>query len=1164
MTDTLPAFGSFVITGIVTSAGSCIDVGTLVTCTLGTLPAGGTWTTTISVLLDPATPGGLYTDTATVTSATPDPVPGNDSDAESTIVLPAVDMVVTKTDGVASVAAGTSTTYTITLTNGGPSTALAGVVVSDPIPAGTFGSESEPNCSIAAGTFTCTTTASIAPFGSVSYQLTLSIPPGYASPTVANTATITANPIAETDPTDDSATDVDTVTSSADLAITKTDLSDPVLAGDDVTYAITVTNLGPSDAAGVVVTDTLPGAVTFVSATPSQGSCSQAASVVTCPLGVVPFGATATITIVVTTTIDGPITDTATVSATTSDPVPANDTDSETTTVTPAADLRIAKTDGVASVVAGTSTTYTITLTNDGPSTEPAGVVITDVIPAGTNGSEVDANCSIVVTTLTCTTPAPLASGASISFQMTLGIPADYALPSVSNTATIASAPVVDPNPANDSATDVDAVTTSADLSITKTDAVDPVALGDNVVYTITVTNNGPSDAVGVVVTDALPGFTNFVSGTPSQGSCSEAAGIVTCPLGAMPAGSVVTITVVAATTVAAVITNQAAVTATTPDPVPGNDDAIENTTVTSSADLAIAKTDGVLVVVAGTSTTYTITLTNNGPSVEPAGVVVSRSDPGRHDRLGVRGRLHDRRGDVHLHDVGAAHRRHVDLVPAHAGDLADYVLPTLTNTASITSSPLVDPDASNDAATDVDTVTASADLSINKTDGVTTLKPGSSTTFTITVTNNGPSDVPAGVVVTDQIPAGTVASETEADCTLTATTFTCTTTAPMVVGASVVYRLTLAIDVTYVATTLVNTAAITTSPVPDPNPANNTSTDADTVTPLDADLSIVMTDSADPVMPGDSFSYTIVVTNAGPDDARDLVLTNTVPGVLTVGAVTVSAPGACVTSGHTFVCGIDPLAAGGTWTVTVQVDVPLGTPSGVVTNTATISGTGNTDPTNDSASEPTTIGEIVGSADLTVTKIVDDTSPAEGDTLTYVVSVTNGGPDDATGVEVTDALPVGLTFVSSKASQGSYQAASGIWTVGSLAVGETAGLLIRATVDDGTAGTTLTNRALVSAVDQGDPTPGDDAATAPVVVAVAAGGGGSGGDGGTAFTGFPSAALIAWMFGLMMLGMFALALGTRRRVIVEPPVDDRRNDARRSGRFRDTPDPFLFIKRDE
>ena len=76
-----------------------------------------------------------------------------------------------------------------------------------------------------------------------------------------------------------------------------------------------------------------------------------------------------------------------------------------------------------------------------------------------------------------------------------------------------------------------------------------------------------------------------------------------------------------------------------------------------------------------------------------------------------------------------------------------------------------------------------------------------------------------------------------------------------------------------------------------------------------------------------------------------------------------------------------------------MQVGVPLGTPSGTVTNTATVSGTGDTDLTNDSASQTTTIGELVGSADLTVTKIVDDASPAEGDTLTYVVTVTNGGP---------------------------------------------------------------------------------------------------------------------------------------------------------------------------
>ena len=381
VTDTIPMPGSFSITGIVASSGSCGDVGNAVTCSLASLPVTGTWVITITVFLDPLTPGGLVTNTAQVTSTTADPVPGNDSDSESTIVLPEVDMIVTKTDGAASITAGTSTTYTITLTNGGPSSELAGAVVSDPIPAGTTGTETEPNCAISGGTFTCTTTAPIAPGDSISYQLTIDVPASYASPTLVNTATITSTPVAETDPTDDAATDIDTVTSAADLSVTKTDLADPVVAGNDVTYAVTVTNLGPSDATGVVVTDTLPGSVTFVSAVPSQGGCSQAAGVVTCPVGTIASGAAVTVAVIVTTTIDGLITDTATASSTTPDPVPANDTASQSTTVTAAADLAITKTDGVASISAGTSTTYTITLTNDGPSIEPAGVVITDSDP---------------------------------------------------------------------------------------------------------------------------------------------------------------------------------------------------------------------------------------------------------------------------------------------------------------------------------------------------------------------------------------------------------------------------------------------------------------------------------------------------------------------------------------------------------------------------------------------------------------------------------------------------------------------------------------------------------------------------------------------------------------------------------------------------------------
>ncbi len=155
-------------------------------------------------------------------------------------------------------------------------------------------------------------------------------------------------------------------------------------------------------------------------------------------------------------------------------------------------------------MVAGTSTTYTITLTNNGPSTEPAGVVIDDPIPAGATPTESEADC-LLGASFTCTTTAALAPGASMSYQLTLALPSNSALASLANTASITSSPIADPNGANDSATDTDTVTTSADLSIVKTDSADPISPGDTFDYVITVTNAGPSDAANLQVTDTIP-----------------------------------------------------------------------------------------------------------------------------------------------------------------------------------------------------------------------------------------------------------------------------------------------------------------------------------------------------------------------------------------------------------------------------------------------------------------------------------------------------------------------------------------------------------------------------------------------------------------------------------------------------------------------------------
>ncbi|MCS7274985.1 MAG: right-handed parallel beta-helix repeat-containing protein, partial [Candidatus Bipolaricaulota bacterium] len=122
--------------------------------------------------------------------------------------------------------------------------------------------------------------------------------------------------------------------SNADLRLTKSDAPDPVLVGTALTYTITVTNLGPSTATNVSVSDTLPSSVTFVLATSSQGACNPpVGNILTCNLGNLNPGDTVTITITVTPLVAGTINNTATVSSSTTDLTPGNNTDSESTTV---------------------------------------------------------------------------------------------------------------------------------------------------------------------------------------------------------------------------------------------------------------------------------------------------------------------------------------------------------------------------------------------------------------------------------------------------------------------------------------------------------------------------------------------------------------------------------------------------------------------------------------------------------------------------------------------------------------------------------------------------------------------------------------------------------------------------------------------------------------
>jgi len=167
----------------------------------------------------------------------------------------------------------------------------------------------------------------------------------------------------------------------------------------------------------------------------------------------------------------------------------------------------------------------------------------------------------------------------------------------------------------------------SADLAITKTDGGVSVAPGANVVYTLVITNNGPSDAVAVSVADATPAGTTFVS---NSGDCTTP---FPCALGTLASGQsrtiTTTITVGSGFPAPGTVTNTATVSSTTPDTVPGNNTATETTPVgTGTADLVVVKT-GPGSVVQGTNATWRIVVRNQGPSDALSVVLTDATPPG-------------------------------------------------------------------------------------------------------------------------------------------------------------------------------------------------------------------------------------------------------------------------------------------------------------------------------------------------------------------------------------------------------------------------------------------------------------------------------------------------------------------------------------------------------
>ncbi|GLF95942.1 COG1361 S-layer family protein [Streptomyces yaizuensis] len=534
-TDLLPEGMEFV-----SSADGCTASGRNITCgPEPQLAVGETKNWTFIVRLDPSYQGdgSDLGNSADGTSEAVDPDPGNnkpDPVIPEGPFTPVSDLNTVKNAlGSGPIVPGEEFEYEIITENTGPSDAR-NVTVTDALPAGiTFVSSGAP-CRASGQQVTCGPLARLAAGGHVTWTFRVKLSDSYTGDgsDLANTATSTSDS-EDPNPEDNTSPPVrppgGVSQPQADVWTAKRPTTTtPVSPGQTFAYAVTVTNDGPSRARNVRITDTLPAPLAFVS---SPDGCTATGQNVSCgPEAALAPGASKTWTFTVRLDPnyrgDGSdIANTATAASDTTDPVPGNNTSPPaglpgSAVNQPYADLSVTKTAvGSTPLPPGSTFDYRIHITNNGPSADALNVRLADSLPPGLiYVSSSPAGCTVSGQLVNCRRSTPLQVGQSVDYTLTVRIDPDYKGDGsdLLNRAKV-TADNIDPNSRNDEDEELppggSVAQPSADLAIVKRPTTTaPIAPGESFDYEITVTNNGPSTAEQVRVTDMLPTALTFVS----------------------------------------------------------------------------------------------------------------------------------------------------------------------------------------------------------------------------------------------------------------------------------------------------------------------------------------------------------------------------------------------------------------------------------------------------------------------------------------------------------------------------------------------------------------------------------------------------------------------------------------------------------------------------
>ncbi len=749
------------------------------------------------------------------------------------------------------ITAGTVIPYQYTVTNAGLEPLSSLVVTDDKIPA-------PITCDLT------TLTPSPAPGSTTvchgSYTVTaadVSTPPS----AVVNTAHATAkDPANATVPSNQ-----DTVTVPLTSAITLTKAvvtAPPYTNGQQVQYTYTVTNTGGSTLTNVSVVDDKVAPIRLI-----------------CQANVLDPGASTTCTgtyTVNTSQADptGHIVNTATASGIT--PIGQNVTSAPKQARIPVnTDIGVTKTVNDPTPTVGDNVTFTVTATNHGPAAA-TNVVISDQLPAGRLGYQSSSTSGPQPSTYdpaagAWTIPA-LAVGNTVTLTLVATVTTNS---SVANSAALAHLTQTDLNPANNNASvTLNPVTPALDLAVAKqvVGSTD-VAAGDPAKFKVTVTNNGPFAGTGITISDALPpGLTYDPAASSGAGSYDPATGIWT--IGSLPVNGEASFTFGVTTHNPGTFTNVATLATVAPsDTNPRNNTDVAALKVHAPvADLSIAKGVFPQTAVVGDTVTYQVVVTNKGPDTVrdvyvtddgPSGITVL-SATATHGTIDT-----------------SAHRWEIGTLAS--GDTAQATITarlttpgTKVNTVVVDAPLLADPTPQdNESTATLTTLSPLVDVGVTKTvaavaGGSTSEVPlGQQVRFTVTATNSAVTGAPpttaTNVVFNDVIEPGLTFVSASGDGTYDSAAGTWTL-ASLPIDAPA--------TLTIIATGTVvgqhtNTVGLANLDQRDADPGNNLASASATFIEL-ADLAITKTIDPAVAQPGDTVTYTLKLTNHGPNATDD------------------------------------------------------------------------------------------------------------------------------------------------------------------------------------------------------------------------------------------------------------------------------------------------------